>query len=55
VDATSRDWLRFTRQAVTFHLRNAHAWANERTGLDLTAQVDPGFLLHPDHLAAATP
>ena len=35
VDATGRDWARFTRQAVQFHLRNAQAWANAKTGEDL--------------------
>ena len=28
VDAQVKDWTRFTRQAVEFHLRNARAWAN---------------------------
>jgi CO dehydrogenase maturation factor len=47
VDGTPRDWLRFTRQAVDFHLRNAHAWANAQTGIDLATQVDPDFVLGP--------
>jgi CO dehydrogenase maturation factor len=47
VDATVRDWPRFTRQAVEFHLRNATAWANDKTGEDLAAQVDPDFVLDP--------
>lgn len=44
-----RDWERYTRQMVHFHLRNAESWGNERTGADLAAQVDPGFVLreHP--------
>jgi CO dehydrogenase maturation factor len=54
VDAIPRDWARFTRQAVQFHLRNAHTWANDKLGQDLTTQVDPGFVLHPDLLTAAT-
>ncbi|WP_414637374.1 hypothetical protein [Actinophytocola sp.] len=29
VDTTPRDWARFTRQAVQFHLRNAVAWTEE--------------------------
>jgi CO dehydrogenase maturation factor len=45
VDTTPRDWARFTRQAVQFHLRNAAAWANDRTGEDLAGQVDPEFTL----------
>ena len=52
VDATVRDWSRFTRQAVEFHLRNANAWANAKTGEDLAAQVDPEFVLGPAALAA---
>jgi CO dehydrogenase maturation factor len=52
VDATPRDWTRFTRQAVDFHLRNARAWANERTGEDLAGQVDPNYTLDPAVLSA---
>jgi CO dehydrogenase maturation factor len=40
-----RDWERYTRQMVHFHLKNAQSWGNERTGTDLAAQVDPGFVL----------
>lgn len=40
-----RDWERYTRQMVHFHLRNAQSWGNERTGTDLAAQIDPGFVL----------
>ncbi|MFI8192836.1 ATP-binding protein [Streptomyces sp. NPDC085946] len=40
-----RDPERYTRQMVHFHLKNADAWGNERTGADLAAQVDPGFVL----------
>jgi CO dehydrogenase maturation factor len=42
----------FTRQAVEFHLKNARAWANAATGRDLTAQVDPGFVMGPVPLTA---
>ncbi|WP_328872896.1 ATP-binding protein [Streptomyces sp. NBC_00287] len=47
VDATyaGRDWERYTRQMVHFHLKNAQSWGNERTGADLAAQVDPSFVL----------
>ncbi|MFG3289726.1 ATP-binding protein [Streptomyces sp. NPDC048179] len=46
-DATHelRDWERYTRQMVHFHLKNALSWGNERTGADLAAQIDPGFVL----------
>ncbi|MFE0422058.1 ATP-binding protein, partial [Streptomyces sp. NPDC058953] len=36
-----RDWERYTRQMVHFHLRNAESWGNAKTGADLAAQVDP--------------
>jgi CO dehydrogenase maturation factor len=48
VDTLDKDWPTYTRQAVEFHLRNAHAWANAKTGQDLSAQIDPDFVLHPD-------
>jgi CO dehydrogenase maturation factor len=51
VDGTARDWARYTRQAVQFHLRNAAAWANDRTGEDLAGQVDPEFTLGPSALS----
>lgn len=51
VDATPRDWARFTRQAVQFHLRNAAAWANDRAGEDLAGQIDPEFALGPTALS----
>lgn len=51
VDGTRRDWPRFTRQAVEFHLRNAHAWGNAKTGEDLADQVDAEFVLDPVVLA----
>ncbi|MGR8009204.1 ATP-binding protein [Streptomyces hypolithicus] len=40
-----RDWERYTRQMVHFHLKNAQSWGNAKTGTDLAAQVDPGFVL----------
>ncbi|GAB3951621.1 ATP-binding protein [Streptomyces sparsus] len=45
-----RDWDRYTRQMVHFHLRNAESWGNDRTGVDLAAQVDPSFQLSEDAL-----
>jgi CO dehydrogenase maturation factor len=47
VDATTRDWVSYQRQAVEFHLRNAAAWASERAGQDLSSQVDPDFVPGP--------
>ncbi|WP_405861101.1 ATP-binding protein [Streptomyces sp. NBC_01515] len=48
-----RDWERYTRQMVHFHLKNAQSWGNERTGADLAAQVDPGFVLDESVTATA--
>jgi CO dehydrogenase maturation factor len=45
VDARVKDWPKYTRQAVEFHLKNAAAWANRATGQDLSAQIDPDFVL----------
>jgi CO dehydrogenase maturation factor len=47
VDATyaGRDWERYTREMVHFHLKNAQSWGNAKTGADLSSQVDPGFVL----------
>jgi CO dehydrogenase maturation factor len=47
VDSTERDWARYQRQGVEFHLRNANAWGSGRAGEDLAAQVDPEFVLDP--------
>ncbi|MFF4658115.1 ATP-binding protein [Streptomyces sp. NPDC001381] len=47
-----RDWERYTRQMVHFHLKNAQSWGNERTGADLAAQVDPHFVLGESVTAA---
>lgn len=47
-----RDWRRYTRQMVHFHLKNAESWGNAKTGADLAAQVDPSFVL--DERQAAT-
>lgn len=54
-DATHalRDWERYTRQMVHFHLKNALSWGNERTGADLAAQIDPGFVLGEEVAATA--
>ncbi|MBV9023805.1 MAG: ATP-binding protein [Streptomycetaceae bacterium] len=40
-----RDWGRYTRQMVHFHMKNAESWGNARTGTDLAAQIDPDFTL----------
>jgi CO dehydrogenase maturation factor len=52
-----RDWERYTRQMVHFHLKNAESWGNARTGADLAAQVDSAFTLDESlrQSLAATP
>ncbi|MFF3904497.1 ATP-binding protein [Streptomyces sp. NPDC001848] len=52
VDTRPKDWAAFQKHAVEFHLRNAAAWANEATGHDLAAQVDPDFRHGPAALTA---
>ncbi|SDZ37751.1 CO dehydrogenase maturation factor [Amycolatopsis xylanica] len=47
VDSVDRDWARYQRQGVEFHLRNAAAWGSDRAGSDLAAQVDPDFVFGP--------
>ncbi|MGW0465392.1 ATP-binding protein [Streptomyces sp. NPDC003027] len=49
-----RDWERYTRQMVHFHLKNAESWGNAKTGADLAAQVDPDFVLS-EELSATQP
>ncbi|GGV19717.1 ATP-binding protein [Streptomyces spectabilis] len=55
VDATyeHRDWDRYTRQMVHFHLKNAQSWGNARTGADLASQIDPDFVLREEAVATA--
>ncbi|MGB6161753.1 MAG: ATP-binding protein [Pseudonocardiaceae bacterium] len=50
VDNAVKDWETYQRHAVEFHLRNAAAWANDRTGCDLADQVDPDFVHGPEAL-----
>ncbi|MEV7614772.1 ATP-binding protein [Streptomyces sp. NPDC089799] len=50
-----RDWARYTEQMVHFHLRNAESWGNAKTGADLAAQIDPGFVLGEQRAATPLP
>ena len=45
VNDTPQDWEKFTRQGAEFHIRNALAWGNGRTGEDLSQQIDPDFVM----------
>ena len=55
VDARPRQWEKFHRQTVEFHLRNARAWASSATGEDLALQVDPDFSMGTAAAGAAEP
>ncbi|MET8080891.1 ATP-binding protein [Streptomyces sp. NPDC005303] len=46
------DQVRYTQQMAHFHLKNAQAWGNERTGVDLAAQIDPSFVLSESAVAS---
>ncbi|GAB3833232.1 ATP-binding protein [Dactylosporangium cerinum] len=52
LDGCEKDWVRYAAQAADFHARNAAAWGNARAGADLTAQIDPDFVLCPATVAA---
>lgn len=43
VDGCVKDWDKFQRQAVEFHVKNARSWASRAAGEDLEAQVDADF------------
>lgn len=48
VDKQKKDWPKFYRQAIKFHIKNAKSWANASTGKDLAKQVDSQFVLRPE-------
>ncbi|GAA2259044.1 hypothetical protein GCM10010232_57030 [Streptomyces amakusaensis] len=50
-----RDWERYTRQMVHFHLKNAESWGNAKTGADLAAQIDPAFILGEQSAGVSAP
>lgn len=45
VDLQTKDWEKFYRHMVEFHVRNAESWASKQIGEDLTLQVDQDFVL----------
>lgn len=49
VDARVKDWDKFQRQAVEFHVKNARRWASGATGENLEEQVDPEFRFPAAH------
>ena len=50
IDAQEKNWPRFGRQTIEFHLRNARSWADRSTGLTLADQIDPSFVYGPASL-----
>jgi NucS shadow ORF len=55
VDARSRDWETFQRQAIEFHLHSVHTWANHSTGQDPSTQIDPDLRHGPAALSDTPP
>ncbi|MEV4256136.1 ATP-binding protein [Spirillospora sp. NPDC049652] len=43
VDARRKDWVRYRRQAVEFHLRNARSRTDAAAVAELERQIDPDF------------
>ena len=39
IDSQKKNWDKFYRQAVEFHIKNAKSWANLSAGKDLTKQI----------------
>ncbi|MDB4940333.1 MAG: ATP-binding protein [Candidatus Doudnabacteria bacterium] len=45
VGESKKDWTKFYRQTVEFHIKNSESWGNVSIGKDLRKQVDPDFVL----------
>jgi CO dehydrogenase maturation factor len=45
VDRQKKDWNKFYRQAVEFHIKNAESWANDQLGSNVINHIDPAFNL----------
>jgi len=45
INSQKKDWEKFYRQAIFFHVQNANSWANTSLGFDVTCQIDPNFSL----------
>jgi CO dehydrogenase maturation factor len=43
VDGRKKDWNKFYRQAVEFHIKNAESWANAQLDANVIGQIDPAF------------
>jgi CO dehydrogenase maturation factor len=45
MDGQKKDWNKFYRQAVEFHIKNAESWANSQLSTNVIGQIDPAFNL----------
>jgi CO dehydrogenase maturation factor len=43
IDLQKKDWPKFYRDMLEFHIKNAESWANGETGKNLQNQIDPSF------------
>jgi CO dehydrogenase maturation factor len=43
VDDQKKNWSKFYRQAIEFHIKNAESWANAQLGVNVISQIDPTF------------
>jgi CO dehydrogenase maturation factor len=55
VDDQKKDWGKFYRQAVEFHVKNAESWANVQLGTNVIDQIDPAFNMEEAVKARAMP
>lgn len=47
INSTKKNWEKFYRQAVEFHIKNAESWGSKAAGKDITTQIDPDFSYPP--------
>ncbi len=43
INRQKKNWVKFYKDAVLFHKKNAESWANSSLGIDLMKQIDPEF------------
>jgi CO dehydrogenase maturation factor len=55
VDDQKKDWGKFYRQAVEFHIKNAESWANVQLGTNVIDQIDSAFNMEEAVKARAMP
>jgi CO dehydrogenase maturation factor len=55
VDEQKKDWNKFYKQAVEFHVKNAESWANAQLSTNVIDQIDPAFNMEEAVKASAMP